>query len=71
MQMMKTEAKLLMAIRDGASTITGEDVHTLRALIRSGLATGADASDDGGLEFIEVSLTPAGREVATDLLIDE
>lgn len=71
MELPSVEIKLLLAIHAGQSVVKGEDVHAFRHLIAKGYAEGVDASDGDGNEFIEVRLTPSGREIASDLYTDE
>lgn len=71
MKLLSVEIKLLHLLHTGQSVVKGEDVHTLRQLIARGYAAGVDASDGDGDEFIEVRLTPSGREIAGDLQTDE
>lgn len=71
MELLSVEIKLLLAIHAGQSVVKGEGVHTLRQLIAKGYAVGVDASDGDGDEYIEVRLSPSGREIATDLYTDE
>jgi hypothetical protein len=40
-------------------------------LITKGYAAGKDASDEYGDAFIEVRLSPSGREIVSDLYTDE
>ncbi len=71
MQLLSAEIKLLLALQAGQSVVKGEDVHTLRHLVTKGYAVSKDASDENGDEFIEVRLSPSGREVVSDLYTDE
>jgi hypothetical protein len=71
MELLSVEIKLLLAIHAGQPVVKGEDVHTLRQLIAKGYAVGVDASDGDGDEYIEVRLSPSGREIVSDLYTDE
>jgi hypothetical protein len=71
MKLLSVEIKLLHLLYTGQSVVKGEDVHTLRQLIAKGYAAGVDASDGDGDEYIEVRLSPSGREIASDLEKDE
>ncbi|MFP3924540.1 hypothetical protein [Pseudomonas sp. W5-36] len=71
MKLLSVEIKLLHLLHTGQSVVRGEDVHTLRQLIAKGYAVGVDASDGDGDEYIEVRLSPSGREIASDLEKDE
>lgn len=71
MKLLSSEIKLLLALQAGQSVVKGDNVHTLRQLIIKGFTVGKDASDANGDEFIEVRLSPSGREVVSDLYTDE
>ncbi|MGA3681835.1 hypothetical protein [Pseudomonas graminis] len=71
MKLLSAEIKLLLALQAGQSVVKGDDVHTLRQLITKGYAVGKDASDENWETFIEVCLSPSGREVVSDLYTDE
>lgn len=67
MQVSKTQAALLQQIHDGLSVVTGDDVHTLKWLIRLGLADGKNTTADRGPEYSWVQLTPDGKELLHSL----
>lgn len=71
MKLLSAEIKLLLAFQAGQSVVKGDEVHTLRQLITKGYAAGKDAYDENGDAFIEVRLSPSGREIVSDLYTDE
>jgi len=71
MKLLSVEIKLLLALQAGQAVVKGVDAHTLRQLIAKGYALGKDASDGNGDEYIDVHLSPSGREVVSDLYTDE
>ncbi|MCQ2996042.1 hypothetical protein NLO95_18230 [Pseudomonas syringae] len=71
MELLSVEFKLLLAIHAGQPVVKGDDVHTLRQLISKGYAVGKDASNEDGDEYMDVRLSPAGREIVSDLHTDE
>lgn len=71
MKLLSAEIKLLLALQAGQSVVKGDEAHTLRQLIAKGYAAGKDASDENGDAFIEVRLSPSGREIVSDLYTDE
>lgn len=71
MKLLSVEIKLLLALQAGQAVVEGDDAHTLRQLIAKGYALGKDASDGNGDEYIDVHLSPSGREVVSDLYTDE
>ncbi|MFK7698514.1 hypothetical protein [Pseudomonas caspiana] len=71
MELLSVEIKLLLAIHAGQSVVKGDDVHTLRQLISKGYAVGKNASNEDSDEYMDVRLSPAGREIVSDLHTDE
>jgi DNA-binding MarR family transcriptional regulator len=70
MHITKTQAVLLQQIHDGMSVVEGEDTHTLKRLIGMGLVAGYNGTSDLGAVYVSVTLTPEGKAIVVDLLID-
>jgi hypothetical protein len=64
MILFKTEEKMLTAIHDGLTDVSGGDVHTFKTLLGRQLVTGVDGLED---DYFDVALTPIGREVVAEI----